>query len=79
MAAFVARFLDKGDDYDNTWSHLGSKGQFADINRKFWKLKRAVWDEKELTGEPLIEVIQDLLGHLFLLLETLEMEQKELS
>jgi len=70
-------FLEKNKDYGDAAVHLGAKGQFADMNRKFWKMKSALWDGKKLSGEPIEEVVRDMIGHclltlLFLLEETEE-------
>lgn len=53
---------------------LGAKGQFADINRKFWPLKQAIWEGRPLTGEQPDEIIKDLIGHCFLMLWCLRNE-----
>lgn len=48
---------------------LGAKGQFAELNKKFWKLYAAVWTgEVELIGEDVDEVASDMIGHLLLLI-----------
>lgn len=67
MPEFIDRFVVKSHDYDDAYKFLGSRGQFSDISRKYWKLKREIWDGEELTGEPLGEVIDDMLAHLLLL------------
>lgn len=66
-------FLAKNRHYGETADYLGIKGQFADINRKFWPLKRALWDDVDSfgVGEPVEEIIKDLIGHLFLALDML--------
>lgn len=53
---------------------LGSRGQFSDITRKWLKLYQAVWEGRELVGEQPQEIVQDFIGHCFLLLYTLEHE-----
>lgn len=50
---------------------LGTAGQFADIWRKVWKLKKALWDKQSLTGEQPDEILFDLIGHCFLTLDLL--------
>lgn len=45
---------------------LGVKGQFADLWRKVGKLKKALWDDETLEGEQPLEIIDDLISHLFL-------------
>jgi hypothetical protein len=64
-----ALFLRKNADYGDGANDLGLKGQYAELNRKMTKLKRALWEGKTLTEEPPEEVILDLIGHLFLTLD----------
>jgi len=71
LPAALQRFIRKNVDYGDAAVHLGSKGQFADMNRKYWKLKAALWDGKKLTGEPIEEVLQDMIGHCLLTLHFL--------
>lgn len=68
------RFLKKNKDYAENAGHLGLKGQFADINRKFWKLKREWWDGNRLESEPGYEVAEDMIAHLLLALLFMEDE-----
>lgn len=72
----LAHFKDKQRDYAGgpAFLFLGSKGQFSDLNRKFWKLYAAVWEGKELEGEQPIEIAEDMIGHLLLLIFTLQQE-----
>lgn len=78
-------FERKARDYNsktNGWephTFLGVKGQFADIWRKVGKLKKALWDDETLEGEQPLEIIDDLISHLFLtrdLLLQLESERR---
>lgn len=40
-------FVEKSADYGvRTFQHLGSRGIFADINRKYWRLKELVWKRR---------------------------------
>lgn len=55
---------------------LGEQGQFAEIFRKVFKLKRAMWDGQELVTEGKREVLLDLIGHCFLALELIDREAK---
>lgn len=57
-------YLDKGGFEPH--KVLGERGQFADIWRKIWKLKNAMWDGKELVAEGKREILLDLIGHCFL-------------
>lgn len=56
---------------------LGSRGQFAELNKKFWKLYHAVWNGSELIGEPVEEVASDMVGHLLLMIYCLRHEDEE--
>lgn len=58
---------------------LGLRGQFADIWRKIWKLKKAFWDDERLEGEQPLEIIDDLISHLFLTRDLLIQQQQENS
>lgn len=73
----LEKFLRKNADYgDDTAAFLGAKGQFADINPKFWKLKKSLWDGEELQGEPVEEILFDLIGHCLLTLHFLAEEKR---
>lgn len=75
--AVLQRFLDKGRDYGDTFTTLGVKGQFADIHRKYGKLRRALWDDAVLEGEQPEEILQDFIGHCYLTLYLLNQQTKE--
>jgi hypothetical protein len=68
----LERFVRKNADYGSTAKFLGARGQFADINPKFWKLKRALWDGEQLIGESTEEILYDLIGHCLLTLYFLD-------
>jgi len=70
----LARFVSKGSDYGDAYKLLGSKGQFSDINRKFWKLYNSVWCGETLKGEQPAECAEDIIGHCLLLILLLERE-----
>lgn len=76
---FLKKFDQKNREYggENAFV-LGSAGQFADIWRKIGKLKTALWDKKpeQLTSEGTEEIIQDLIGHLFLTLQCLRRDEE---
>ena len=69
---WLKNFERKARDYNSAttgWephTFLGVKGQFADIWRKIGKLKKALWDDEPLEGEQPLEIIDDLISHLFL-------------
>lgn len=65
-------FRERRKDYGDTYKVLGSKGQFSDISRKYWKLKHAIWDGKPLVGEQVDEICMDIISHCFLLMQCQE-------
>lgn len=73
LELFISRSREYGDDNKFV---LGSRGQFADMWRKFGKLKTGIWEgnETQLTSESVDEILMDLLGHCFL---TLQCRRKE--
>lgn len=70
----VDKFCSKAGDYGDAYKLLGVKGQFSDINRKFWKLYNSIWLGRELLGEQPDECAEDIIGHCLLLLALLERE-----
>lgn len=75
LPEWVAQFRAKNADYSGAGAEphkvLGVQGQFADIWRKIWKLKKALWDGQTLAGEQPEEILRDLIGHCFLTLDLL--------
>lgn len=73
----IEKFKEKRRDYTGSpaFLFLGSKGQFSDINRKFWKLYVAVWEGKKLEGEQPEEIVMDFIGHCWLMLYCLKEEK----
>jgi len=69
LAAFAAKNAEYQDGIGTAFT-LGERGQFSDIYRKVMKLKVALWDghEERLTSEGVVEILRDLVGHLFLAL-----------
>lgn len=51
---------------------LGIPGQFAEIWRKIWKLKKGMWDGADLVGESVREILLDLIGHCFLAIDMID-------
>lgn len=66
LPGVLALFLRKNRDYRENAQTLGFKGQFADIHRKYTKLKRGWWDGIPLESEPAEEVAADMIAHLLL-------------
>jgi hypothetical protein len=73
---FRARFLEKNAGYGDMHNDLGTKAQFVDLNRKTAKLRRALWDGKDIGPESAEEVLYDLIGHCFLTLDLMDREQR---
>lgn len=73
---FFRLFENRSREYGDHAFVLGSRGQFADMNRKMGKFKTAVWDgdHEALTSEGIHEVIMDMIGHCFLTLQCLRRE-----
>jgi hypothetical protein len=71
----MALWLKKNHDYAGQQMFLGLKAQFCDINRKFWKLKSALWDDQALGFESAEEVCMDMIGHLMMTIYFLKHEQ----
>lgn len=68
-------FVEKNRGYGERCSSgddLGIKATIPDINRKFLRVKEHIWFDKPWTGsESVEEVINDLIGHLFMLIDHL--------
>lgn len=78
LPRFIDAFERKQGDYSSApFLLLGPRGQFANVNRKFWKLYRGVWEGKPLAFEGNKEIAQDMIGHLILMLYCLEAEDEE--
>lgn len=76
VPAWRALFLQKNAKYRAVGNNLGARGVFPDINRKVGILKDRVWDGNETEGESTEEVINDLIGHLFLMQYMLLQEEE---
>lgn len=66
LPELVKRFREKSSDYGNVFYDLGLGGQYSDMHRKMYKLKKAMWEGKELKGESPEEVLSDLLGNILI-------------
>jgi hypothetical protein len=73
----LERFVRKNADYGDSAKFLGAKGQFADINPKFWKLYRALWLGERLVGESVEEILDDMIGHCLLSLYFIGQERPD--
>lgn len=75
MPETMALWSKKNADYEGQLMFLGKRGQFSDLNRKFWKLKKALWDGQDLGFESAEEVCMDMIGHLLMTIHMLRTEQ----
>jgi hypothetical protein len=76
----VATKLDGTKKYGSTaWATLGSKGIFVDINRKYQRLKKFIWNEEvEVCSERLEDTCIDLAAYaLFMYMAIKEEERKD--
>lgn len=62
-----AKYRQVQDDLD-----LGPGGIYPDLNRKLAIIRERVWFNRPTPGEPTKKVIQDMIGHLFLMQEALD-------
>lgn len=59
----IALYLRKNKDYGESDDDLGIRGDFADMHRKWKKLRRSMWDGQALKDESTREVLIDMIGH----------------
>jgi hypothetical protein len=72
VPSLLELYLKKSKDYGGDVGEmigLGPKAHFVDMWRKMGKLKRALWDGVELEGEKPEEIMMDLVGHIFIILD----------
>jgi hypothetical protein len=85
---FIEQFLEKNKDYTSkpmpgfpegfeNADVLGIQGQFAELWRKIWKLRKSLWEGEELVGEQPREVLMDLIGHCFLAIDMIDRAVEE--
>lgn len=78
LPATMERFLRNNTKYARAQkTDLGAKGILPDINRKTSVLIDRIWFGAPVVGEDTVEVIDDLIGHLFLLRDKIIMENGE--
>jgi hypothetical protein len=68
LELYMKKSMDYGGDVGDL-ADLGAKATFVDMWRKMGKLKRALWDGVELEGEGPKEIMMDLVGHIFIILD----------
>jgi predicted SAM-dependent methyltransferase len=59
MKAILAIKVDATMRYGSNPAPLGLKGIFADLNRKFTRLKRWLWEDEKATSENIIDTLYD--------------------
>lgn len=76
---WMKTFIAKNRKYRKVTNNLGAKGVYPDVNRKVGILEARVWDGDPTSdgAESTVEVIDDLIGHLFLMRDMLIQEDKE--
>lgn len=76
LLKFFGLFAERSREYGDHAFVLGSAGQYADMSRKFGKIKTAMWDKKpeQLTSETIEEVLMDMIGHCLLSIQCLRRE-----
>lgn len=73
----ISLHQDKARDYGDAGDHLGIKGQYAELWRKIGKLKGPMWDDRQLTFEQPVEILQDLIGHCIKAIDYYQQEEKK--
>lgn len=71
-------FAEKNADYgEPDGEDLGSRGQYADMHRKWKKLRRFLWDKSgdQPVGETIEEILLDFIGHCALTIDFLRRER----
>jgi hypothetical protein len=66
---------EKRGDYGDAFMELGDKGQFSEIWRKVYKLKRSVWEGYELHGETPEQIAMELIPHCLMLVYLIRQER----
>lgn len=66
------RLRSKSKDYGEVFRELGIRGQYSDMHRKMFKLRRALWDGQRLVGEQPDEILADLFGNILITLYLLQ-------
>lgn len=78
LPEWLSLFLRKNKQYAHlAEATLGDRAMFVDVWRKVNALKLLIWDEEDAGTEPTEEIILDLIGHLFLILEYRARETSE--
>lgn len=76
LPEFLEQFLAKNADYgDQHRAGLGVRAEYVGIHRKVEKLKTALWDGQVMNGEGPREMLFDLIGQCFIVLDLISQEQ----
>lgn len=66
LPSIITRFKNKSTDYGEVFRELGLAGQYSDMHRKMFKLKKAMWEGQPLAGEQPEEILSDLFGNILI-------------
>jgi hypothetical protein len=80
LPEFLRYFAKKNADYGDQHRSpdgLGVKGEFPGLRRRVHKLRRAIWDGEEMNHEGPEEMIHDLIGTCFIILDLMNQEKQQ--
>lgn len=76
---FLAQFIEDNKEYPEE-RPLGAKAEWHGMHRKVGKLQAPIWDGQEWTGrEPVRRMFQEIVGHAFLAIASLDYAGKSCS
>jgi hypothetical protein len=76
LPTVLSHFLSKNADYgDQHRTGLGLRAEFVGLHRKFAKLKSYFWDSKSMNHESGREMLYDVVGACFLMLDLMEQDE----
>lgn len=62
------------------WNSLGARGLFADLNRKYFRVKHLVWEGNDLkTSETIEDTLMDMAVYSLLMIMSLRDENTKVS
>lgn len=73
------KFVEKNTIYgEPTDEDLGAKGQYADMHRKWKRIRRHLWDSEPwpADGESFEQVLMEFIGHLLLTIDFIREQKK---
>lgn len=70
---WAKHFLAKNADYGDQHRYaLGPRAEYVGIDRKMYKLEETIWHERDLNGEQAREILFDIIGQSFILIDLLD-------